>query len=106
MMPEPSIRSGIYCFSDGQMQAALASRDAYQVELHQAGYGTITTEIWQLLIFTMARTITSNTWPRIRAAIVDSGNRHQLPVGVHLREGGGVRRHLKTQGPGTPAGRG
>ena len=38
-------RSGIYGFSEGQMQAALASRDAYQVELRQAGYGTITTEI-------------------------------------------------------------
>ena len=38
-------RSGIYCFSEGQMRAALASRNAYQVELQQAGHGTITTEI-------------------------------------------------------------
>ena len=38
-------RSGIYCFSEGQLQAALASRDAYQIELQQAGYGSITTEI-------------------------------------------------------------
>ncbi len=38
-------RSGIYCFSEGQMEAVLASRDAYQVELQQAGHGTITTEI-------------------------------------------------------------
>ena len=28
-------RSGIYCFSQEQIQAALASRDAYQIELQQ-----------------------------------------------------------------------
>ena len=38
-------RSGIYCFSEAHMKAALASRDAYQVELQQVGHGTITTEI-------------------------------------------------------------
>ncbi len=38
-------RSGIYCYSDGQMKAALASRDSYQVELRRAGFGAITTEI-------------------------------------------------------------
>ncbi len=38
-------RSGIYCFSEEQTQAAMASRDAYQIELQQAGYGSITTEI-------------------------------------------------------------
>ncbi len=38
-------RSAIYTNSDAQMQAALASRDAYQEGLAQAGYGTITTEI-------------------------------------------------------------
>ena len=38
-------RSGIYCFSEEQTQAAMASRDAYQIGLQQAGYGSITTEI-------------------------------------------------------------
>ena len=38
-------RSGIYCFNDAQNKQALASRDAYQLRLSAAGYGTITTEI-------------------------------------------------------------
>jgi peptide-methionine (S)-S-oxide reductase len=38
-------RSGIYTTSDGQREAALASRDAYQARLGEAGYGAITTEI-------------------------------------------------------------
>ncbi len=38
-------RSGIYVYSPEQRQQAEASRDAYQVELRKAGYGTITTEI-------------------------------------------------------------
>ena len=38
-------RSGIYGSSEEQIAAALASRDAYQTELQQAGYGSITTEI-------------------------------------------------------------
>ncbi len=38
-------RSGIYCFSEEQMKTALASREAYQIELQQAGYGSIATEI-------------------------------------------------------------
>jgi peptide-methionine (S)-S-oxide reductase len=38
-------RSGIYYFDDEQRKAAEASRDAYQQELQQAGYGSITTEI-------------------------------------------------------------
>ena len=38
-------RSGIYCFNDTQYEQALASRDAYQLRLSAAGYGTITTEI-------------------------------------------------------------
>ena len=38
-------RSGIYCFNDVQYEQALASRDAYQLTLSAAGYGTITTEI-------------------------------------------------------------
>ena len=38
-------RSAIYYFDDEQRRAAEASRDAYQRELTQAGYGTITTEI-------------------------------------------------------------
>ncbi len=38
-------RSGIYTYSDAQQQAALASKQAYQQALQQAGYGEITTEI-------------------------------------------------------------
>jgi len=38
-------RSAIYCGTQAQYDAALASRDAYQQRLHAAGYGDITTEI-------------------------------------------------------------
>jgi peptide-methionine (S)-S-oxide reductase len=38
-------RSGIYTTSAAQREAALASRDAYQVRLGAAGFGAITTEI-------------------------------------------------------------
>ncbi|WP_428266414.1 peptide-methionine (S)-S-oxide reductase MsrA [Haliangium sp.] len=38
-------RSGIYCHSEAQQQAAEASRRDYQAVLSKAGYGAITTEI-------------------------------------------------------------
>jgi peptide-methionine (S)-S-oxide reductase len=38
-------RSGIYCFGDGQLQAAKASAVIYQQQLDMAGKGVITTEI-------------------------------------------------------------
>jgi peptide-methionine (S)-S-oxide reductase len=38
-------RSGIYAFSPEQRVQALASREAYQCELRDAGFGEITTEI-------------------------------------------------------------
>src|SRR5512134_2810994 len=38
-------RSGIYCYDESQLGAAVTSRDAYQERLTAAGYGTITTEI-------------------------------------------------------------
>jgi peptide-methionine (S)-S-oxide reductase len=38
-------RSAIYTTSDAQARQAVASRDAYQQRLRQAGYGAITTEI-------------------------------------------------------------
>jgi len=38
-------RSGVYCFDEEQLQAAHASRDAYQLQLSGACYGAITTEI-------------------------------------------------------------
>ncbi|HZF97027.1 MAG TPA: peptide-methionine (S)-S-oxide reductase MsrA [Pseudoxanthomonas sp.] len=38
-------RSAIYCDTQAQYDAAIASRDAYQQRLHAAGYGDITTEI-------------------------------------------------------------
>ena len=38
-------RSAIYTYGELQQKAAEASRDAYQMQLHAAGYGDITTEI-------------------------------------------------------------
>ncbi|NJR65503.1 MAG: peptide-methionine (S)-S-oxide reductase MsrA [Leptolyngbyaceae cyanobacterium CRU_2_3] len=38
-------RSGIYVYSDVQKAIAVASRDAYQKALSEAGYGKITTEV-------------------------------------------------------------
>jgi peptide-methionine (S)-S-oxide reductase len=38
-------RSAIYCSTQAQYAAAIASRDAYQQRLRAAGYGEITTEI-------------------------------------------------------------
>jgi peptide-methionine (S)-S-oxide reductase len=38
-------RSALYCRSEAQLAAALASRDAFQARLSAAGYGAITTEI-------------------------------------------------------------
>jgi len=38
-------RSAVYTFSEAQQKQAEASRDAYQHELEEAGYGEITTEI-------------------------------------------------------------
>jgi peptide-methionine (S)-S-oxide reductase len=38
-------RSAIYTYDDGQAAAAAASRDAYQVKLAGAGFGTITTDL-------------------------------------------------------------
>ena len=38
-------RSGIYCYTDAQREAAKTSRDMYQEVLRAAGYGEITTEI-------------------------------------------------------------
>jgi peptide-methionine (S)-S-oxide reductase len=38
-------RSGIYCYSDAQREAAERTRDAYQAELTRRGFGKITTEI-------------------------------------------------------------
>ncbi len=38
-------RSAIFTLNDAQRAATLASRDAYQVQLREAGYGDITTEI-------------------------------------------------------------
>lgn len=38
-------RSGIYWTTEAQKDAALASRDAYQARLSDAGFGAITTEI-------------------------------------------------------------
>ena len=44
-------RSGIYCFSEAQKQAAEASRKAFQVRLSEAGFDDITTEIIDAPVF-------------------------------------------------------
>jgi len=44
-------RSGIYVFDQQQLAAAESSRDLYQQELSQAGFGSITTEILQAPAF-------------------------------------------------------
>jgi len=44
-------RSAIYTYSDAQMKAAAASRDAYQLKLAGAGFGGITTEIREAPVF-------------------------------------------------------
>ena len=38
-------RSGIYYYTDAQKEAAERSRQAYQQQLSQAGYGRVTTEV-------------------------------------------------------------
>ena len=38
-------RSGLYTYSEDQMRAAVASRDAFQKVLSESGYGEITSEI-------------------------------------------------------------
>jgi peptide-methionine (S)-S-oxide reductase len=38
-------RSAIYTFTAEQREAALASREAFEKALHDAGYGDVTTEI-------------------------------------------------------------
>src|SRR5690606_12255062 len=47
-------RSAIYTTSDTQLEAATASRDAYQRALSQAGRGRITTEIAPAPVFYFA----------------------------------------------------
>ncbi|MDR2872338.1 MAG: peptide-methionine (S)-S-oxide reductase MsrA [Xanthomonadaceae bacterium] len=45
-------RSAIYCHTQAQYEAAIASRNAYQQRLNRAGYGDITTEIrYPALVF-------------------------------------------------------
>lgn len=44
-------RSGIYCFSDRQREAAEMSRGHYQERLTASGYGEITTEIMDAPVF-------------------------------------------------------
>lgn len=47
-------RSGIYCYSTAQHEAAEVSQSAFQRELSQAGRGTITTEIIPAPVFYFA----------------------------------------------------
>jgi peptide-methionine (S)-S-oxide reductase len=47
-------RSGIYTTTPAQLEAALASRDAYGRALRESGYGAITTEVMQAPTFYFA----------------------------------------------------
>lgn len=47
-------RSGIYTFDEGQAEAALASKRAYQAALTARGFGAITTEILPAPVFYFA----------------------------------------------------
>jgi peptide-methionine (S)-S-oxide reductase len=38
-------RSGVYCYTDAQKQAAIASKATYEAALGNAGFGKVTTEI-------------------------------------------------------------
>jgi peptide-methionine (S)-S-oxide reductase len=49
-------RSGIYVANEAQRAAAIASRDAFQAKLSEAGYGPITTEILDAPPFYFAET--------------------------------------------------
>jgi peptide methionine sulfoxide reductase MsrA len=63
-------RSGIYTFTPEQKKAAEASKKMYDAELRKKGFRPVTTEIIAASI--SPRTITSNTWRRIRSAIAGS----------------------------------
>ena len=62
-------RSGIYTYSDAQVEAAKDSRDEYDQRLKGAGYSGITTEIQAATEFYYAEGITSNIWIRTRRVI-------------------------------------
>ena len=62
-------RSTIYTTTPGQLQEVEASKTAYERALAAKGLGPITTEIRAARPSIMPRTITSNIWPRTRAAI-------------------------------------
>jgi peptide-methionine (S)-S-oxide reductase len=47
-------RSGIYCYDDTQRATAVASRDAFQLRLSEAGHGDITTEVIEAPTFYFA----------------------------------------------------
>ncbi len=47
-------RSGIYCYSAEQLEAANASKEVFQKGLSEAGYGTITTEVIEAPTFYFA----------------------------------------------------
>ena len=64
-------RSGIYFASDEQRRAAEDSLARYQQDLAAAGYGVITLRSFPPRRFTMPKTTTSNTSPRIQTATAD-----------------------------------
>ena len=47
-------RSGIYCYSDAQLEAAKSSQEAFQKGLSESGYGAITTEVIEAPTFYFA----------------------------------------------------
>ena len=78
-------RSAVYAHGPEQLAAAVASRDAYQVELSKAGFGPITTEIVPATAFYFAEVehqqyLAKNTGPN--AYCPDHSTGVSCPVGL------------------------
>jgi len=62
-------RSAVYTTTEQQLLLTNASREAYQIELNQRGFGSITTEILaNQTFFSLLRITTSNISPNLAAA--------------------------------------
>ena len=76
-------RSGIYTYTESQMRAAEASRDAFAVVLANAGYGKITTEIRRATEFYFAEDYHQQYLAKNRSGYCGLGGTGlQCPVGA------------------------
>lgn len=81
-------RSVIYCHGEAQLQAALASRDAYAERLRAAGHGEITTEILPAPEFYFAETYHQQYLARNPDGYCGIGGTGvSCPIGVKLAAG-------------------